>query len=868
MVHSYLKYEPFSTFGVISSEGNILYEQDGENVIVPTLESVSVWNLRLQERIKNIIDQDCLTSINCIAKSHDGLLAAGYNDGSIRIWKKNEYASPLIVFNGHKSGITKLVFSKDGTKLASGSKDCDIVVWDVFGECGLYRLQGHKNAVTDIVFLNDEYLISSSKDMLVKCWELGSKACIETIVDNKNEVYSLTLSPDLKYLLVGSKDQQIRFYSINVENLTSLESNKNIFVFSGCLEKQSRERTIRCIFTNFNLIFVQSNDKSVDIFRMRTREEIDRKVKRRAKRKGVSDEKSCFEDEFEKLTVFKCEHKIKSCDLIAMKNGAKVVFSLSNNSIEEYFFKVKKNEKSFELEIEQVCKLDRFGHSSDVRVVSLSSDDIQLVSASSDCVKIWNTSSGKLVRTFNCPFALSCVFVPGDRQIVIGTKEGNIFIYDISTSLVIEQIEAHEGPIWSLQIRPDRRGLVSGSGDKLVKFWDFELVEDKEYSLTQRRLSLSLTRTLKMNDDILCVCYSNDQKYIAVGLLDSTVKIFFADSLKFYISLYGHKLPVLSLDISSDNTLILTGSADKNVKVWGMDFGDCHKSFFAHQDSVTQVKFVANTHYFFSAGKDGMVKYWDADKRENIMNLKGHQGEVWGLAISQHGNFVVSASHDRSIRMWQRTEDQVFIEEEREKQVDELIDASILQNQDNERPTIATAETLTLGEKIIEALDIFLESKSEISETNPILLAYGNISAEVYVFKVLDKISFAQLEDALIVLPFSYASHFLSFLSLNSQINPSLSTRIASFLCQIHFNQLKSSPEFKTMLDNLLVGNENNLKCIKEQVNFNLGALNLLKKLWESKHQSTFYADEELDAKLNQLYLLNKKVLKRKLVSQ
>lgn len=33
-------------------------------------------------------------------------------------------------------------------------------------------------------------------------------------------------------------------------------------------------------------------------------------------------------------------------------------------------------------------------------------------------------------------------------------------------------------------------------------------------------------------------------KLLAVALLDCTVKVFFLDSLKFFLSLYGHKLPV------------------------------------------------------------------------------------------------------------------------------------------------------------------------------------------------------------------------------------------------------------------------------------------------------------------------------------
>jgi U3 small nucleolar RNA-associated protein 12 len=54
-----------------------------------------------------------------------------------------------------------------------------------------------------------------------------------------------------------------------------------------------------------------------------------------------------------------------------------------------------------------------------------------------------------------------------------------------------------------------------------------------------------------MTDDVLSVRVSPNGKLLAVALLDSTVRVFFLDSLKFFLSLYGHKLPVLSMDISS-----------------------------------------------------------------------------------------------------------------------------------------------------------------------------------------------------------------------------------------------------------------------------------------------------------------------------
>lgn len=103
-----------------------------------------------------------------------------------------------------------------------------------------------------------------------------------------------------------------------------------------------------------------------------------------------------------------------------------------------------------------------------------------------------------------------------------------------------------------------------------------------------------------------------------MATLDSTVRVFFKDTLKFFLQLYGHKLPVSALDCSGDCTVLATGSADKTLKLWGLDFGDCHKSLLAHKDTVTAVVFVKRTHYLFTASKDRTIKYWDADHFEQV----------------------------------------------------------------------------------------------------------------------------------------------------------------------------------------------------------------------------------------------------------
>jgi U3 small nucleolar RNA-associated protein 12 len=59
-------------------------------------------------------------------------------------------------------------------------------------------------------------------------------------------------------------------------------------------------------------------------------------------------------------------------------------------------------------------------------------------------------------------------------QVVVGTKSGEMQIFDLSSSALVETISAHTATLWSIHIRPDQQVLVTGSADKDVKFWNIE----------------------------------------------------------------------------------------------------------------------------------------------------------------------------------------------------------------------------------------------------------------------------------------------------------------------------------------------------------------------------------------------------------
>ncbi|XVE96575.1 hypothetical protein REPUB_Repub02eG0234700 [Reevesia pubescens] len=372
------------------------------------------------------------------------------------------------------------------------------------------------------------------------------------------------------------------------------------------------------------------------------------------------------------------------------------------------------------------------------------------------------------------------------------------------------------------------------------------------------------------------------------------------DSLKFFLSLYDHKLPVLCMDISSYGELIVTGSADKNLRIWGLDFGDCHKSIFAHSDSVMAVHFVRNTHYMFSAGKDRLVKYWDADKFELLLTLEGHHADVWCLSISNRGDFVVTGSHDRSIRRWDRTEEQFFIEEEKEKRLEEMFEADIENAFEDghipkeklpEEGAVALAgkkthETLTVTDSIIDALDVAEvelkrlaeheeeKTRGKVAEFQPNMIMLG-LSPSDYVLRALSHISTNDLEQTLLddamwqwsgirachffhilllifisdskwfsvqALPFSDALKLLSYMK-NWTSNPekvALVCRIVTVLLQTHHSRLISTPSARPILTVLKEIIYARVKECKDTLVFNLAAMDHLKQLMASRSDALF----------------------------
>jgi U3 small nucleolar RNA-associated protein 12 len=747
--------------------------------------------------------------------------------------------------------------------------------------------------IVDIAFLGDSHIVTCSKDTLLKVWDLETQHCIQTVVGHRAEVWSLDIDDmdNPKYLITGSVDNVLRIYKVSLSGgapniaVASVEAeavNKEDVVFYwSSVGRQTNERVGSIKYSSDGkLVAIQAAGKTLELYRIRNEEEIQKKVSRRKKRarekarKDGTDEAAAEgevpgpqgSDMMELLTVIRAGQKISSFDfqrVATSENQVTMILSLANNSVSCYTVDVTEGVATGTAPATKEGSLSLGGHRSDIRSVALSSDDSLIVSTSADSCKIWNSRTQECIRTVETGFALCALFCPGDKHVVVGLKSGALLLIDISSAEVIQNIEdAHTGALWSMALRPDCRGIVTGSADKDVKFWDFEFVTPKEG--TGKKLALVHTRTLKMSDDVLCVRFSKTRDptklLLAVSLLDSTVKVFYEDTLKFFLSLYGHKLPVMALDISSDNTLLVTASADKNVKLWGLDFGDCHKSLFAHGDSIMSVAFVPNTHYFFTASKDRLVKYWDADKFENILTLDAHFGEVWSLAVSSLGDFLVTGSSDRSLRLWERTEEQVFIEEERERELENMFEADLNAPEFDHGAAPDTKENAAAGqrslmtikssERIIEALQLADEEEAISIEHNRATLAAraGDIKSTVVVARPLPSVQLlgktpvmhilatlkyinpSDLEESLIVLPFDSVVKLLEYLEalVDSGESIELVSRCIFFLLKVHHKAIVSNRILLMTLDRLRSNTRKQVRIHRDRMGFNMAGLKFL----------------------------------------
>jgi len=319
-------------------------------------------------------------------------------------------------------------------------------------------------------YQNLKILISASKDSLIKVWNIAGQYSIDTSLGFTGGVSALTIAGH--YLLASSDYGQVKVYELKVSK------KENTFGFiqeRGEFKKTSKERTI-CIqyYKPKKIIAILSNDGTLEIWRKNSQLEIAKRIIKSYKRKLEKNKKKITKEEsreykanvktqvlngefdtkylFTLVVTQTLGNKARSFFLwkktkVPEAESLRALIGYSTNLLELWSIKEEKEESTIEKEstkktvIKKIQDIGWWGHRTPIRTCIISPNDKLLVTASNETTKIWNIASLKCTKSIPLENIICGIFIPGEKFVVLGSKEGYIYVLDSSALEVVQKIE-------------------------------------------------------------------------------------------------------------------------------------------------------------------------------------------------------------------------------------------------------------------------------------------------------------------------------------------------------------------------------------------------------------------------------------------
>lgn len=119
------------------------------------------------------------------------------------------------ILHGHSHSVRCVTFSPDGTLIASGSTDNQVIIWDADSGTLRHILVGHSQTVNSVCFSPDgQTLVSASDDRTLRLWDVQTGTLLQTLTGHNGLVTRAVYSPGGKLLFSGGSDRIIRRWDI------------------------------------------------------------------------------------------------------------------------------------------------------------------------------------------------------------------------------------------------------------------------------------------------------------------------------------------------------------------------------------------------------------------------------------------------------------------------------------------------------------------------------------------------------------------------------------------------------------------------------------------------------------------------------
>ncbi|MBN8656150.1 MAG: TIR domain-containing protein [Anaerolineae bacterium] len=256
-------------------------------------------------------------------------------------------------------------------------------------------------------------------------------------------------------------------------------------------------------------------------------------------------------------------------------------------------------------------EVTRVSHEDYVTFVSFSPDGNHVVSGSDDrTIKVWDSKTGTVVAErddyygSNEPIILS----PDGKYVASVNKDNGVTVWELLTGKEITKIPLTDA--LSMKFSKDGSFIVLGNSESKIQ----------------------IRRTIngEMLSEILCDCgeissvdISPNDKYFVTGSGDGTVRVWDVSAYKEVLRMY-HDSKVTITSFSLDGNYVLSGSDDYTARVWDIVTGN-EVARMTHTAPITVATFSPDGKYVLSAGvaagtglTDG-VRVWLWQPKDNIV---------------------------------------------------------------------------------------------------------------------------------------------------------------------------------------------------------------------------------------------------------
>ena len=181
-------------------------------------------------------------------------------------------------------------------------------------------------------------------------------------------------------------------------------------------------------------------------------------------------------------------------------------------------------------------------------------------------------------------------------------------------------LKGHGGPVKAVATSPDGIGIVSGSFDYSMMFWD---IADAARPAMLKRFS-------DHDGAVNAVAVLPDGKHAVSGSDDGMVRLLNLQSGTVEHVFKGHEHKVVGLALSPDGKLAASASWDRTVRVWSLvEKRELHV-LKGHRNTVNAAVFSTDGQFVYSTGTDATIRKWRVSNgaQERVIYRNG-----WGINV-------------------------------------------------------------------------------------------------------------------------------------------------------------------------------------------------------------------------------------------